>query len=61
MTGRIIITETATGARMEFVGMERVPQPPVRQLPSMDSARSFAIAMHQAHGWAIEEAYEGGK
>lgn len=57
--GTITIAPAPDGAWIIFSGMERAPAPAVRWVPSMDAARSFAIAMHQAHGWPIEEAIEG--
>ncbi|MEH3121102.1 MAG: hypothetical protein PGN16_03835 [Sphingomonas phyllosphaerae] len=57
--GRIVLAEGIDGAWMRFEGMERPPVPSVRWLPNMASARTFAIVMHQCHGWAIEEEYPG--
>ena len=55
---RIIIVAATDGAWMQFAGMERAPAPAIRWVPSMDAARSFAIAMHQSHGWSIVEQAE---
>jgi hypothetical protein len=57
--GAIVIAAAPEGAWIVFAGMPRPPHPIVRWVPTMDAARSFAIAMHQSHGWPIEEGYAG--
>lgn len=57
--GAIVIAAAPEGAWIVFAGMARPPQPILRWLPSMDLARSLAIAMHESHGWPIKEGYAG--
>ena len=56
--GRIILAPAGDEVLMTFEGMASPPA--ARSVPSMDAARSFAVALHQVHGWAIVETYDDG-